>query len=87
MPLELLAFGLGHTLALLAPASLRDAPPSPDGGLIADYTGPVGDPRELAARLEATPGLVGHGLFEPEMVSLVVIGEEGGVRMRPGAKS
>ncbi len=87
VPLELLAFGLGHTLALLAPASLRDAPPSPDGNLIADHTGPVGDPRELAARLEATPGLVGHGLFEPEMVSLVVIGEEGGVRMRPGAKS
>jgi ribose 5-phosphate isomerase A len=87
VPMELLAFGLGHTLMLLAPASLRDAPPSPDGNLIADHTGPVGDPRELAARLEATPGLVGHGLFEPEMVSLVVIGEEGGVRMRPGAKS
>ena len=87
VPLELLAFGVEHTLALLAPAELRDAPPSPDGNLIADHTGPVGDPRELAARLEATPGLVGHGLFEPELVSLVVIGEQGGVRTLPGAKA
>jgi len=87
VPLELLAFGVEHTLELLAPAQLRDAPPSPDGNLIADYTGPVDDPAELAARLEATPGLVGHGLFEPELVSLVVIGEDGGVRTRAGAKA
>jgi ribose 5-phosphate isomerase A len=87
VPLELLAFGVEHTLALLAPAALRDAPPSPDGGLIADYTGDVSDPARLAARLDATPGLVGHGLFAPEMVSLVLIGEPGGVSRREGAKS
>ncbi len=86
VPLELLAFGIEHTLALLAPARLRDAPASPDGGLIADYTGSVGDPAELAARLDATPGLVGHGLFAPELVSLVLIGEQGGVSRRAGAK-
>lgn len=87
VPLELLAFGVAHTLAQLAPARLRDAPPSPDGGLIADYTGDVGDPAGLAARLDATPGLIGHGLFAPEMVSLVLIGEPGGVSRRAGAKS
>jgi ribose 5-phosphate isomerase A len=86
VPLELLAFGLEHTLALVAPARLRDAPASPDGGLIADYLGEIGDPAELAARLSATPGLVGHGLFEPTLVSLVLIGEDDGVRRMPGAK-
>jgi ribose 5-phosphate isomerase A len=86
VPLELLPFGVKHTLALLAPARLRDVPPSPDGGLIADYTGPVGDPAALAARLDATPGLVSHGLFAPELVSLVLIGEADGVSRRTGAK-
>jgi ribose 5-phosphate isomerase A len=87
VPLELLAFGVEHTLALLAPAHLREAPPSPDGGLIADFTGDVEDPGTLAARLDATPGLVGHGLFAPELVSLVLIGEQGGVSRRAGLKS
>jgi ribose 5-phosphate isomerase A len=87
VPVELLAFGVEHTLALLAPARLRAVPASPDGGLIADYTGDVGDPAELAARLDATPGLVGHGLFAPELVSLVLVGEEGGVGRRAGAKA
>jgi ribose 5-phosphate isomerase A len=86
VPLEILAFGARRTLAELAPAQLRDVPPSPDGGLIADYTGPVGDPRLLAARLSATPGVIGHGLFEPELVSLVLIGEPDGVRSQAGAK-
>ncbi len=87
VPLELLAFGVEHTLALAAPARLREAPPSPDGGLIADYTGAVGDPAALATRLDATPGVVGHGLFAPELVSLVLVGEEGGVSRRSGAKT
>jgi ribose 5-phosphate isomerase A len=87
VPLELLAFGCGHTLATLAPARLRDGVPrSPDGGLIADYLGPIGDPGELAARLSATPGVVGHGLFAPEMVSEVLIGTPGAVERRTGAK-
>jgi ribose 5-phosphate isomerase A len=58
VPLELLRFGLEATLAALGPVALRDAPPSPDGGLIADYRGPIGDPAALAARLSATPGVV-----------------------------
>jgi ribose 5-phosphate isomerase A len=88
VPLELLAFGSGITLSSLAPAELRaGAPLSPDGGLIADYLGPIGDPAALAARLSATPGLVGHGLFEPGLVSDVLIGEPGGgVTHRSGPK-
>ncbi len=74
VPVELLPFGLPATLRALAPVTVRDAPPSPDGGVIADYTGPIGDPAALAARLAATPGLVGHGLFEPALVAMVLIG-------------
>ncbi len=86
VPLELVPFGAGRTLLSVDPARLRGVEPSPDGGLIADYLGPVGDPRELAARLSATPGVVEHGLFAPEMVSLILIAGEGSVERRRGAK-
>ncbi len=66
--------GSQATLRALGRTELRDAPPSPDGGLIADYLGPVGDPEALAARLAATPGVVEHGLFGPELVSDVLVG-------------
>jgi ribose 5-phosphate isomerase A len=76
VPLELLAFGLASTLARLGPeVTLRDVPPSPDGGVIADYRGAeLGDPAALAARLEADPGITSHGLFSPAMVSKVLVG-------------
>src|SRR5215831_3287423 len=74
VPLELLSFGLRATLRRVAPASLRDVPLSPDGGVIADYHGPVGDPAALAARFATTPGVVGHGLFPPDMVATVLVG-------------
>jgi ribose 5-phosphate isomerase A len=74
IPLEILAYGARSTLARVGPAELRDVPPSPDGGLIADYTGPVGDPAELAARLSATPGVVEHGLVAPELVAEILVG-------------
>jgi ribose 5-phosphate isomerase A len=87
VPLELLLFGVAHTLSALAPAAPREGtPPSPDGGLIADYGGPIGDPVALAAWLSAMPGVVGHGLFEPGLVSEVLVGGEGGVRRLAGAK-
>ena len=54
-------------------------PPSPDGGLIADYLGTVGDPAVLASRLSATAGVVEHGLFPPELVSEVLVGRGGRV--------
>jgi ribose 5-phosphate isomerase A len=74
VPLELLSFGLAATLKRVAPVTLRDVPRSPDGGVIADYQGPVRDPAELAARLSAMPGVVDHGLFPPEMTAVAFIG-------------
>ena len=77
VPLELCEFGLSATLTRLGELGdvrRRDAPPSPDGGVIADYFGPVGDPAELAARLSAAPGVIDHGLFPATMVSDVLIG-------------
>jgi ribose 5-phosphate isomerase A len=75
VPLELFGFGAVSTLARLgAEVEPRDVPPSPDGGVIADYRGPIGDPAALAARLEADPGVAAHGLFGPDMVSEVLVG-------------
>jgi len=74
VPLELADFGLQATLRHLEPVRLRDVPRSPDDGVIADYEGEFDDPAELAARLSATPGVVGHGLFPPDLVAVVLIG-------------
>jgi ribose 5-phosphate isomerase A len=74
IPLELVRYGLQATLRVLQHATLRDAPPSPDGGVIADYLGSVGDPGELATRLASTPGVVEHGIFPPRLVTEVIIG-------------
>jgi ribose 5-phosphate isomerase A len=86
VPLELVPFGVRHTLARVGHARLRDVPESPDGGLIADYLGPVGDPRALAAKLSETTGVIEHGLFEPELVSTILIAGPNGVERRQGAK-
>jgi ribose 5-phosphate isomerase A len=82
VPLELFAFGIASTLERLGSAvALRDVPRSPDDGLIADYGGAkLGEPAELAARLEADPGVAAHGLFPPDMVSAVLVGTEGTVK-------
>ena len=74
VPLELLRFGMRATLGRLEHAELRDAPPTPDGGVLADWRGEVGDPAELARLLAETPGVVEHGLFPPELVSDVLVG-------------
>jgi ribose 5-phosphate isomerase A len=74
IPLELLAYGLDATLARLGEVELRDVPRSPDGGVIADYLGPVEDPAAVAAWLAATPGVVEHGLFPPEITDDVLVG-------------
>src|SRR6201999_1175773 len=79
VPLELLAFALGATMRRIGPVSRRDWPPSPGGGGIADFHGPVGDPSALAAWLAATPGVVDHGLFPPEMVATILVGRAGSV--------
>jgi ribose 5-phosphate isomerase A len=82
VPLELLPFGVPATIRRLGPAALRGGPPSPDGGVIADWIGPVDDPAALAARLEATPGVTGHGLFPPSLVTDVVVARDGDVDHR-----
>ena len=79
IPLELLAFGLPATLRLLGDARVRAVtPPSPDGGVIADYLAAFDDPRALAGRLDRIPGVVEHGLFPATIVSDILIarGEE-----------
>ncbi len=78
IPLELLSFGLRATLRGVDPASLRDVPLSPDGGVIADYHGPVQGPggagrpavidarRRRARPVPAADG--GHGPGRPGRV-------------------
>jgi ribose 5-phosphate isomerase A len=73
VPLELLGFGLAATLRVLRDAARRDAPPTPDGGVLADYRGPVWDAATLARWFEDVPGLVSHGLFPPSMVHTVLV--------------
>ncbi len=82
VPLELLAFGLAATLRELPDAVLRDAPRTPDGGVLADYHGDIDDPAVLAARLDAAPGVVAHGLFPPTLVSTVLIARGDEVEVR-----
>jgi ribose 5-phosphate isomerase A len=79
VPLELLAFGLAATLRHLGTVTLRDVPPSPDGGVIADFHGDTGDLTVLSARLAGTPGVVEHGLFPPELVSEILVARNGTV--------
>ena len=74
VPLEIFGFGAASTLARLGDVvQPREVPRSPDGGLIADYRGPIGNPAELAARLEADPGVAAHGLFPPTLVHDLLI--------------
>ncbi len=82
IPVELLEFGLAATMHRLEPIKLRDVPRSPDGGIIADFAGPIDDPAALAAFLSATPGLVDHGLFPPEMVADVFVARGSNVEHR-----
>lgn len=87
IPVELLGFGLEATLRRLMPVLVREVPASPDGGVIADYQGSVGEPDQLAAWLSATPGLVEHGLFPPQLVSTVLIGRGQSVEQRTPAQA
>jgi ribose 5-phosphate isomerase A len=73
VPLELLEFGLAAALKRLGTVRLRDVPASPEGGIIADYTGEFEHPEELALRLSCTVGVVEHGLFGAELVSDVIV--------------
>jgi ribose 5-phosphate isomerase A len=85
VPLELLPYGLRATLARLKHADVREAPPTPDGGVLADWRGPVEDPAALAELLDRTPGVVEHGLFPPDLVSDVLVGRGETVEELSGA--
>jgi ribose 5-phosphate isomerase A len=75
VPLELNQFGLPATLRSVGQATLRaGAPLSPDGGVIADYQGPIEDPAALASRFDQIPGVAGHGLFPPSLIHDVIVG-------------
>ena len=83
VPLELHPFGLAATLREIGSVELRrGAEPTPDGGVLADYAGPIRDPVLLAVQFSATPGVVQHGLFPPGLVSHVLIGRGGEVERR-----
>jgi ribose 5-phosphate isomerase A len=82
VPVELLQFGQRATMHLLGDATLRTAPLSPDGGVLADYQAPFDDPAKLATRLSEIPGVVGHGLFSPSIVSIILIGRGDEVEQR-----
>jgi hypothetical protein len=74
VPLELVQFGQPAIMRELGDVTLREAPPSLDGGAIADYHAPFDDPAVLAVWLSSTPGVICHGLFEPSLVSEILIG-------------
>jgi ribose 5-phosphate isomerase A len=68
--------------------SQRNVPNSPDGGVIVDYDGPVGDPALLAGWLASIPGVIEHGLFPPELVATALVGRGRSVQrtdLRPQA--
>jgi ribose 5-phosphate isomerase A len=89
VPLEVMRFGLAATTRLLSSlgeVGRRDSDLTPDGNAILDYLGPVGDPARFSADLESIPGVVGHGLFAPSLVSEVLVGRADGTvdRLIPG---
>jgi ribose 5-phosphate isomerase A len=76
VPLELERFGLAATLRELESARLRTgALATPDRGVLADYVGLLDDdPGVVATWLDSVPGVVGHGLFGPELIGDVIVG-------------
>jgi ribose 5-phosphate isomerase A len=86
VPLELDAFGLAATVHAIGSAVLRAGTAvSPEGGVIADYTGEIADPAALAASLDGIPGVAGHGLFAPSMIHDVYVGGRDRPLERPAA--
>lgn len=86
VPLELDVFGLQTTLRAVGAVRLRAGTTvTPEGGVIADYTGDIADPGALAAWLDAIPGVTGHGLFGPTMIHDVFVGGRTAPLDRPPA--
>ncbi len=88
VPLELLAFGVRATLRRLDVATLRNAPRTPDGGVLADWQGTLLDPGALATYLSGMPGVVEHGLVPPDAVTRVLVGRgDSTMSVSPGGAS
>ena len=80
IPLEVLSFGVGATtraLSALGRVERRDGV-TPDGNVLLDLFGPVDDPESLSRTLDGTPGVVAHGLFAPDLVTEVLVGNSDG---------
>jgi ribose 5-phosphate isomerase A len=84
-PVELLAFAPQTTIGWIEQLGAQHVAlrtePSDSGNLLADaHFGSIEAPEQLAAQLDAIPGLVEHGLFPATMVERVVVGGSDGVR-------
>ena len=82
IPVELAPFGLAATMRLIGAVELRAAPRTPDGGILADLVGPVGEVDRAAEELDAVAGVIGHGLFPPSLVSEILVGAKDSVERR-----
>ncbi len=98
LPVEIVPFGWSVTVAAIAAlgakAEIRGGPPASggfrtdNGNLIADcHFAGLSDPQALAARLNAIPGVVDHGLFL-NMTALALVGHADGrvERLTPPAR-
>ena len=74
VPLELLEFGLAATLERIGSVELRDAPRSPDGGVIADYTGPSTIRPSSRHGCRRRPASSSTACSRPDLVSDLVVG-------------
>ncbi|MGH7685968.1 MAG: ribose-5-phosphate isomerase RpiA [Candidatus Dormibacteria bacterium] len=86
VPIELVPYGCERTLATLASlgatVTLRDTR-SDNGNVLADCRfDAMEDPEGLAARLDAVPGVVGHGLFLGMTDLLLVARADGSIEER-----
>jgi ribose 5-phosphate isomerase A len=82
VPVEVLAFGAAATLQDLqrfGAVVLRSPEVTINGGLVADVHARLSDPRTLSDQLDSLPGVLGHGLFGPELVDDIIVGREDGV--------
>jgi len=82
VPVEVLAFGAEatlHDLRRFGDVVLRSPELTINGGLLADVHARLSDPRTLSDQLDGLPGVLGHGLFGPQLVDDIIVAREDGV--------